>query len=213
MGNSTISMVKNRKVKEITRVLPPCIGIATAPINGHGFNSYVKLPEFYHTSGYQWLSRPSCKRCSWSLEFPFRSSRSWNSRLTSGSGISLIYGEWTYGKFKGISGEFQGIPMGKSGISWGIHWQRGDSGNFMGFFLQNLNENMESLNGDLTAQQNGCTWDHYGDLGLCTVAFFKDYPGLCLFFMHWVTIIKPFIFRRISINWKYTQHDPTMLCS
>ena len=100
----------------MTRVLPPCIGIATAPINGHGFNSYVKLPEFYHTSGYQWLSRPSCKRCSWSLEFPFRcSSRSWNSRLTSGSGISLIYGEWTSGKFKGISGEFQGIPMGKSG--------------------------------------------------------------------------------------------------
>jgi hypothetical protein len=59
MANSTISMVKNRKVKEITRVLPPCIGIATAPINGHGFNSYVKFPEFYHTSGYHWLSHAS----------------------------------------------------------------------------------------------------------------------------------------------------------
>ena len=66
------------------------------------------------------------------------------------------------GNSRGCQGEIQGIPMGKSGISWEIHWQRGDSGNFMFFFLQN--ENMESLNGDLTAQQNGCTWDHYGDL-------------------------------------------------
>ena len=47
MGNSTISMVKNRKVKEITRVLPPCIGIATAPINGHGFNiAMLNYPSF-----------------------------------------------------------------------------------------------------------------------------------------------------------------------
>ena len=118
------------------------------------------------------------------------------------------------GNSRGFQGNFKEFQWESRGIFFmGIHWQRGDSGNFMGFFLQNLNENMESLNGDLTAQQNGCTWDHYGDLGLCTVAFFKDYPGLCLFFMHWVTIIKPFIFRRISINWKYTQHDPTMLCS
>ena len=163
MANSTISMVKNRKVKEITRVLPPCIGIATAPINAHGFNSYVKFPEFYHTSGYHWLSHASKLQAM---------------QLILGISLSLLLTlleltpnvrirdftdwEWTYGKFKGMSGGNSRNSNGKVGDFMGNSLAKGGFREFHVFFLQN--ENMESLNGDLTAQQNGCTWDHYGDL-------------------------------------------------